>query len=64
VNPFSGLNENQLTLLEDVFNEVHEDIRHYEDAGFGWDAAAIAEFLKLYGAFRKAAHTAGCWWAR
>lgn len=63
-NPFSGLDSHQLGLLEDVFNEVYDDIRHYEDAQLGWDAEDISAFGAMYSQFRDAAKAEGCWWAR
>lgn len=63
-NPFAGLSDRHLALIEDVFNEVRDDIRHYEDAALGWDSEAISGFWEMDVLFREAAKAAGMWWAR
>lgn len=57
------LSNDDLSVLEDIFAEVDDQLRHYEDGGMGWDSTDIALYSDLRSKHREASKRAGFWWA-
>jgi hypothetical protein len=59
------LSNEEINIIEDVFGEIRDKIRHYPDhADMGWDAEEIAIFEALDKRVWEEAKRRGIWWAR
>jgi hypothetical protein len=58
------LTNRDLDLLQDIFDEVLDKIRHGFASDMGWDAGDVEDFDDLVSRHHAAAKAAGFWWAR
>lgn len=59
-----NLTDSEIRLLEDIFSEVDDDLRHYEDGGFGWDSVDVELYEEMRAKHRAEARKRKFWWAK
>jgi hypothetical protein len=58
------LTERDIDILEDIFANVRDKLRHGQASELGWDAGDVDDFYNLVKRHREAAKAAGFWWAK
>lgn len=59
-----SLTDEEISILNDIFCEVQDKIRHYEDAEMGWGESEITAFFNLSTQLHNEAMARKFWWAR